>query len=924
MKRKFYLIVLFLLVFFAAWLSANPYIFETRTRDYNPDVIFSEEVDVKELRLKFDYSEGKSADDAMLGSVEAKYGFEHNNDINAIVPFFVSLRSNSSDFQSKVQRSFNTNLSYKEYYGPSKNNFLETDLIKNSYNYLLDNKYLSNYSDSLFYFYEYDYQEDLMVGIDYEAINRYGLITSNLAYKNLTKKEIDNLDDSFNNDALLVPTIEEKSFIISKEEIDFQLSSIQNKVIFSNSTELFSYLLSKYDDVDIDDALVVLENEILNKFDNIGLNSISLDDIVNEKRLLIYNISIPQNVNEFVISYNSVTGMDSRYEYPLYEFNFNLNKKNYQNIENVKVDLILCDDVPFVNFTILNLKKEGHVFSYESNELPIEFKYFFSKVEETQKTFDTFMVEVSGYAKYIIIPLLFLILLSGCILFLVNKLSYMKNNGGLSFKQVISTIYSYIISNIPELLTFYLIGFKFYTLYVGDSSFNIINSIFVLVFIFFCGIYFLINTRNSINYLKFILYSILALLAAWASKDYVFIMLLALGACFVKKGPKEYCRSMYISITIMFIVTLLLCAFGTLKNDVFYIWNIGDFEPTETKRNSLGFGHPNTVSLFLFVGISCYILYNKPSWTARIFGIILVYGCYYYTHSRTGCITLFILIILDTLSDFIKLKGRWRYIFSFLFIGFTAATYLMAIRFGYVGNKLNDILSGRLTLIHDGFIHYDWVTLRGIPEFNLIIDNLYMNVIFYEGFITYGVYALLYTITAIKVVKSNNTKYLAVLITYFIFSMFEATLMSYSTAFFIPILFISSLSDKYMIDGKIKDELLNDRVILHIVPEIEMATLDNNQKNIILVTSKNSKKEVKDNVEIYYNKGYIYIVVILIVFMKKYGIDKINVISPNNSVLLALLSINMQAKDIYIDAKDGFLKKQLSKKYNIKNELLEV
>ena len=58
--------------------------------------------------------------------------------------------------------------------------------------------------------------------------------------------------------------------------------------------------------------------------------------------------------------------------------------------------------------------------------------------------------------------------------------------------------------------------------------------------------------------------------------------------------------------------------------------------------------------------------------------------------------------------------------------------------------------------------------------------------------------------------------------------------------------------------------------------------------------------------------------------MKKYGIDKINVISPNNSVLLALLSINMQAKDIYIDAKDGFLKKQLSKKYNIKNELLEV
>lgn len=923
MKKKFYLLIIFLLTIFSAWLAKTPYYYETRIRDFNPDIIFKDDIDVKQLDITIDFSNNQIVDDALLGKVTTNYIIDNKSSTKAVVPFLVSLRENSSDYQSKTQKAFDSNLEYSYSYGKNKDK-LNSKLITMSYDNLCDNVYKSKLSNDTYYLYEYSYDNSLILGVDYEAVNKYAFVTSNLAYQKLSKQDLNNLSDNLKNHAILIPTIEEKSYIISKINLDSYLSKIEDRKMFFNSNELFSYLLLKYDDVNYNDAITVCENEILYKFDQIGFNSISLDDIVNTKRLLLYELEIKDYTTNFNISYSSVTGMDSRYENHLYEFNYDLNKKNYNNLNKLNVKIILSNENSYLNHSILSFEKDNNIYNYNSNKLPIEIKYFFSGASNPQKSLDSLGIEVSGYLKYLIIPVLSLILMTGLVLFIYNKIKLIILNEK-NFKNILKLLIDKFINYVPEILTFYLIVFKFYTLYKGDSTFNIANAIFVICFIIFCFIYFIFKTKNSVNYVKLIFYFVLGLVASIASHDYVFIMLILLALTYIEKGPKAYLRAMYISIGFMFIETLMLCGYGYLNNDITYIWDDALMQESTQERNSLGFGNPNTVSLFLFVGCACYILCEKKTLLSRIIICILLVGCYYYTHSRTGVFSLIILLISDIIADVVKIKGKWRYIFIFLFPFFAVLTYILVINFGYENNKLDLLLSKRLLSIKYYMNNTNWISLRGVPSIsNVYIDNLYMNVLIFEGLITFFVYLILYILLSLKVVKSNNIKYLAVLITYFIFSMFEATLMSYSTAFFITILFISSLSDKYMIDGKIKDELLTDRVILHIVPKIEMATLDNNQKNIILVTSKNSKKEVKDNVEIYYNKGYIYIVVILIVFMKKYGIDKINVISPNNSVLLALLSINMQAKDIYIDAKAGFLKKQLSKKYNIKNELLEV
>ena len=49
MKKKFYLLIIFLLTVFSAWLAKTPYYYETRIRDFNPDIIFKDDIDVKQL-----------------------------------------------------------------------------------------------------------------------------------------------------------------------------------------------------------------------------------------------------------------------------------------------------------------------------------------------------------------------------------------------------------------------------------------------------------------------------------------------------------------------------------------------------------------------------------------------------------------------------------------------------------------------------------------------------------------------------------------------------------------------------------------------------------------------------------------------------------------------------------------------------------
>ena len=73
MKKKFYLLIIFLLTIFSAWLAKTPYYYETRIRDFNPDIIFKDDIDVKQLDITIDFSNNQIVDEALLGKVTTNY-----------------------------------------------------------------------------------------------------------------------------------------------------------------------------------------------------------------------------------------------------------------------------------------------------------------------------------------------------------------------------------------------------------------------------------------------------------------------------------------------------------------------------------------------------------------------------------------------------------------------------------------------------------------------------------------------------------------------------------------------------------------------------------------------------------------------------------------------------------------------------------
>ena len=208
-----------------------------------------------------------------------------------------------------------------------------------------------------------------------------------------------------------------------------------------------------------------------------------------------------------------------------------------------------------------------------------------------------------------------------------------------------------------------------------------------------------------------------------------------------------------------FILIISLSLIGIIPNNSISMWRNGKLDV----RYALGFGHPNSLHLALFILISLYLyIKNKNIKLINyIFLIIINQFIYHYSLSRTGYLLTFLLIITFMVIKYIKVNKRIINIFTKLLliflIAFSFISGLMYSPNNDVMNKLNKIFNGRIAFSNYYLKNYD-ATLFGnrtiLQDNKALFDNGYLFL-----YLQYGIIGMIFIIGLIyEIIKSKEIK----------------------------------------------------------------------------------------------------------------------------------------------------------------------
>lgn len=199
---------------------------------------------------------------------------------------------------------------------------------------------------------------------------------------------------------------------------------------------------------------------------------------------------------------------------------------------------------------------------------------------------------------------------------------------------------------------------------------------------------------------------------------------------------------------VAFFIVISLSLLGIIDNLQVDMWRNGGFE----NRFSLGFEHPNTLHLSLFLAVCMYVFCKKKKISKMnllILGLLNVF-IFSYSKSRTGFVLTFLLLFLSIAEPVFKR------VFSKSFYKLPILCFLVCIiiSFGvsymYNGNPiltvLNNVLNNRIAYANYYLTHYS-ISLFGysdvMQDINAISDNSYTL-----QYIQYGIVGLLLWVAA--------------------------------------------------------------------------------------------------------------------------------------------------------------------------------
>lgn len=293
---------------------------------------------------------------------------------------------------------------------------------------------------------------------------------------------------------------------------------------------------------------------------------------------------------------------------------------------------------------------------------------------------------------------------------------------------------------------------------------NINSSVSKIFIIIYISLFFINTILKQYTIKEFILIHLGYLIAFIVflnskEKDLLIISIVVLSSSQV--NFKEIVKIDFLTRLAGVTSTILLYFIGITKD--FIMYRIDQTTNMIEIRHSLGFIHPNTLSIHIFIIVIAYIyLRNKQLKITEyilLFGIIYIFG--EITGSRTATISIVIISLFLSLNKIICLKNKKiiKFILMYSTLICTMVSFIFTLLYKYdieLINKINEILTGRIKSASYFFDTYGFsllgqdVHLVSIVQFQQtsdqmrILDNLYMSLGIRSGIIFLIIYNLLY------------------------------------------------------------------------------------------------------------------------------------------------------------------------------------
>ncbi len=321
--------------------------------------------------------------------------------------------------------------------------------------------------------------------------------------------------------------------------------------------------------------------------------------------------------------------------------------------------------------------------------------------------------------------------------------------------------------------------FDFMIVFVGislkycDFLFHI-SKICIYVYFAILLVLTFLSTKNSKlpkkELLKYVVLIFSVLILTFQSSGIDFVIPLLYAIYFKNRDIKSILKYILISSIIMFSLTILLANLNLVSSVTMNRLENG----IVLTRNSLGFIHVNSAFMhFFIIAVLLFLFVNKKK-ILVIFILFVAFYLYTQTYCRTGlfCTILFaafILLIPKKIQKKMVKNGQ------FFFLIFTILSFILAFMFGKNSGVLDELVSERFSNWYGCITNYSLVNFSGVDSI-FYLDNIYINMIYNYGIISYLLYFLLYFISFKKI---DNYKIKIILLFFLIYGLFESNHVFY-------------------------------------------------------------------------------------------------------------------------------------------------
>lgn len=358
------------------------------------------------------------------------------------------------------------------------------------------------------------------------------------------------------------------------------------------------------------------------------------------------------------------------------------------------------------------------------------------------------------------------------------------------------------LSLYEKIIIFLCILLKYLITY-GISKTILYLYLSVLIFLVVIDIY---NKKiPKTQYIKIIIFFCISAYFVVLHQDVNFLISCIMVVICLKKDNNSYVKTFLYSSILLYLITIFLNIMGVRESNNLIRITDGEIKT----RYTLGFKHPNEVFLFFIpIALTGYYLYSDKKKFYIIISIVS-YILYKLSYSRTGFITIILMIVLHILIKKDNIREIFKKCLPYMFVCMTVLSMIIAKLYGYsTDNFVSEALSSR---------PYFWnLYLSNMNIFSLIgnnvvenwhIDNFYLYLFIELGVIGYIIYYAIYR-KSIKILKNFNEKLILIIFVFMIYGLTETNVIIGS------INFAFTLQLKAMIEQTKKYEEIGENKLL--------------------------------------------------------------------------------------------------------------